>query len=305
MGSPAFAVPSLKALVAAGYPVVAAVTQPDKPAGRGGKVTPPEVKRAAAELGVPVLQPASVRKQEAQDALAAFQADLFIVAAYGKLLPQAVLDMPSRGCVNVHASLLPRWRGASPIAAAILAGDVVTGVSVMEMALAMDAGAVIRRAAVPIGPADTTGTLEMRLAELGARTLIEALPAWFDRELAAEPQAEAEVTVCKLLTKADGHLGAGMSAGEAGRAVRAYNPRPGAFVIYRGERLMTWEAHPVELAGEVAPGSLIRQGRAPVVAFRDGGLALDVVQRPGGKRLTGEQFVNGERGDLAPQVELA
>lgn len=311
MGSPEFAVPPLRALAAAGYQVVAAVTQPDKPAGRGGALSEPAVKAAAAALGVPVLQPGRLKDPSAVEALEGLAPDLFVVAAYGKILPQAVLDIPKRGSVNVHASLLPRWRGASPITAAILAGDVETGVSIMEMALAMDAGPVIAKASTPIGGEDTTGTLEPRLAELGARTLIGVLPGWYDRQITPEAQDEAHVTLCRLVSKADGHLRASMTVDEASRAVRAYNPWPGAYVLYRGERLAIWAAHVLAGACEGrSPGTCAVVGKSPAVVFRtaSGGtaaLALDLVQRPGGKRLSGEQFLNGERGLLAPEVGLA
>lgn len=305
MGSPAFAVPTLEALVAAGYPVVAVVTQPDRPAGRGGRVMPPEVKVAAKRLGIPVLQPPTFRDGAANEALAALGPDVIVVAAYGKILPAATLAIPRRGCLNVHASLLPRWRGASPIAAAILAGDAETGVTIMEMAREMDAGPVVAQASEPILAGDTTGSLEARLAVLGARTLIEALPGWFAGERVAVPQDEARVTYCQLIRKEDGHLRADMTAAEAERAVRAYDPWPGAFVGYRGGRLGIWRAHVVDDAAEAVPGTLLVHARRPAIAFTDGLLVLDEVQRPGGKRMAGDAFLNGERGRLAPQVGLA
>jgi methionyl-tRNA formyltransferase len=297
-GSPAFAVPSLRALAAAGYRLVGAVTQPDRPAGRGGALRPPEVKVAALELGLPVFQPETLRDQDVQSRLAAFEADVFVVAAYGKILPRAVLALPAHGCVNVHGSLLPRWRGPSPIAAAILAGDAETGVSIMELVRKMDAGPVIGRGTIPIGAEDTTGSLEPRLAELGARTLVELLPGWYDGIIPAEPQDESLVTYCQLLTKADGHLAATMTAAEAERAVRAYNPWPGAFVLYRGERLGIWKALVAEAPSGAAHGDMIITERKPACVFGDGVLVLDEVQKPGGKRLTGQQFLAGERGKL-------
>lgn len=304
MGSPGFAVPSLRALAGAGAEVVAALTQPDRPSGRGGRVQPPPVKLAALELGVSVLQPESLRQEDIQAQLRSFQAEVFVVAAYGKMLPQAVLDIPPHGCLNVHASLLPRWRGASPIAAAILAGDPVTGVSIMKLVRKMDAGPVISRVQTAVLPGDTTGSLEARLAGLGAGELVRVLPAWLSGELEAKPQDESAATYCGLVSKNDGHLKAAMTAAEAERAVRAYNPWPGAFVLYRAERLAIWRAH-VEPGPTPSPGATAVLGKFPAVAFADGWLVLEEVQRPGGKRLTGEQFLAGERGSLEPEVGLA
>ena len=303
MGSPEFAVPSLRALCEAGYPVVLAVTQPDKPAGRGGKLQKPPVKVAAEELGIPVFQPDTLRDEGVRARLAAAEADIFVVAAYGKILPQAVLDLPRRGCVNVHASLLPKWRGPSPISAAILAGDRETGVSIMELVRKMDAGPVISRRAMDIEAEDTTGTLETKLAALGAEELVRVLPGWFDGELVPEPQDEESATYCHILTKQDGWLKAAMTAAEAARAVRAFNPWPSAYVEMDGERLAVWAAHAAE--GSDAPGMVRVVRKRPAVAFGQGLLVLAEVQRPGGKRLTGEQFLAGLRGQLPPTVVLA
>jgi methionyl-tRNA formyltransferase len=305
MGSPAFAVPSLRALVAAGYNVVAVMSQPDRPAGRGAKVHAPEVKVAAVELGIDVFQPETLRDEAVRERMAGFEADVFVVAAYGKILPRAVLAMPRRGCLNVHASLLPRWRGASPINAAILAGDAESGVSIMELESKMDAGPVIARSAIPIAADDTAGTLEPRLAELGARTLLDVLPRWYDREIAAAPQDESLVTYCSLLKKEDGHLKSAMSVAEAQRAVRAYNPWPGAFVRYRDERLAIWSAHVAGLPAAASPGSLSIVEKRPAVTFAGGLLVLDEVQRAGSRRVPGQQFLNGERGELPAAIGLA
>lgn len=303
MGSPLFAVPSLRALVREGYDVALVVTQPDRPAGRGGRLQPPEVKVAAEALGLNVLQPETLKDEMVREMLRGIGADVFVVAAYGKILPRAVLEMPSRGCVNVHASLLPRWRGASPIDAAILAGDAETGVSIMELVQKMDAGPVIAQARTPIGPYDTTESLEPRLAELGAETLVKTLPGWLDGSLVAQPQDEALVTTCTLIKKEDGFLRASMTGTEAERVIRAYRPWPGAYVMYNGERLMIWKAH-VEAGEAGAAGSLALRDRQPAIAFTDGWLVLDEVQRAGSKRLSGRDFLNGERGRIGGRVEL-
>ncbi|MCC7365243.1 MAG: methionyl-tRNA formyltransferase [Dehalococcoidia bacterium] len=304
MGSPAFAVPSLRALRAAGYDIVMVLTQPDRPAGRGGRVAMPEVKAAALELGLPVLQPETLKDEAVRGQLRALRPHLAVVAAYGKILSRMVLAIPERGCINVHASLLPRWRGASPIGAAILAGDTETGVSIMEMAFELDAGPVISQSAIPIRPDHTTGTLEPELAALGARALVETLPRWYEGELAAVPQDESRVTFCGLVHKDDGHLRAEMTAAEAERAVRAYDPWPGAFVDYRGQRLAIWNAAVAPLPTLAPPGSTMVIDRQPAVAFRDGALVLREVQRQGAKRLPGNVFLNGERGALPDTVGL-
>lgn len=305
MGSPAFAVPSLRALVAAGYPVVAAVSQPDRPAGRGGRVQPPPVKVAAQELGIESFQPEILRDSAVQERLAGYGATVFVVAAYGKILPAAVLAIPARGCVNVHASLLPRWRGPSPIVSAIREGDSVTGVSIMELVLKMDAGPVILRAGMAIEATDTAATLEPRLAELGAAKLVEALPEWLSGAIHPVPQDESLATYCRLITKSDGHLKATMTASEAERAVRAYNPWPTAVVGYRSERLAIWAAHTDVTRPASSPGTLRVIGREPAVAFRDAWLVLDEVQRTGARRMAARDFLNGERGTLPPEVGLA
>jgi len=305
MGSPEFAVPSLHALAGAGHDIALAVTQPDRPAGRGGRLQPPPVKRAAMELGIGVFQPDSLRDSDVQATLRDAQADVFVVAAYGKILPQAVLDIPRRGCVNVHASLLPRWRGPSPVVAAILAGDPVTGVSIMELVRKMDAGPVISRVAIPVGERETAGELEGRLAGAGAAELVRVLPGWLAGELAAEPQDESLATYCHILRKEDGWLRREMSAAEAERAVRAYNPWPGAFVMAGELRLSIWRAGVLSESPPAAPGAMGLVARRPAIAFRDGWLMLEEVQKPGGKRLTSEQYLAGLRGQLPEAVTLA
>jgi len=305
MGSPAFAVAPLRALAQAGYSIVGAVTQPDRPAGRGGRLTPPEARLAAQSLGVPVFQPESMRDAAALAKLEGWEPDVVVVAAFGKILPRAVLPTPTRGCINVHASLLPCWRGPSPVAAAILAGDVETGVSIMEMAPKMDAGPIIARERVAILPNDTTGTLQARLAEAGGRLLVATFPDWYDGAIVAQRQDENLATYCPLLKKEDGHLMARMTASDAERAVRAYDPWPGAFVLYRGDRLGIWNAHVEAAPGELPVGAMVVASKSPAVAFRDGLLVLDEVQRTGSRRQSGKDFVNGQRGALDSEVTLA
>ncbi len=304
MGSPAFAVWPLRALVESGYAVVGVVTQPDRPAGRGSHLTPPKVKAVAENLGLGVIQPETLRDEVVRAELIAWRPDLFVVAAFGKILSRAVLAIPRRGCVNVHASLLPRWRGASPIAASILAGDAETGVSIMEMAPRMDAGAVIARQATPILPEDTAGVLEARLAELGGQLLVDALPAWIDRTIVPEAQDELQASYCSLLTKGDGRLSEAMTASEAERAVRAYNPWPGAFVSYRGGRLGIWKAHIEPASAGLVPGAIVAAEKRPALVCRDGLLVLDLVQMAGARRQSGRDFLNGHRGALGSGATL-
>ena len=305
MGSPEFALPALRALVEGGYDVRLAVTQPDRRAGRGGRMRAPAAKVEAERLGIPVFQPRSFREPEAVAELAAVEPDLIAVAAYGRILPQAVLDLPGRPVVNIHPSLLPRWRGPSPVAAAILAGDRETGVSIMELVPEMDAGPVLAARPFPIAPDDTTGGLEARLAEEGATLLVETLPAWLAGDLRATPQDESAVTVCPLLEKGDGHLRADMTAVEAERAVRAYDPWPRAFVTYNGDRLAVWRAHVADAGEGYVPGAITVVAGKPAVVFREGALVLDEVQRSGSRRIPGEAFLNGERGRLAQSAGLA
>ena len=304
MGSPEFAVPSLRALIAAGYDVRLAVAQPDRPAGRGGRLRPPPAKEEAERQGVPVFQPETFRDPEAVARLAAVEPDVTVVAAYGKILPRSVLAIPARGTLNVHGSLLPRWRGPSPVTAAIMAGDGETGVTIMSLVPKMDAGPMLAARATSIGPDETAGELEERLSALGADLLVDTLPGWLDGSIVAEEQDEALVTYCSLLTKADGHLRRDMTADEAARAVRAYNPWPGAFAGYRDGRLAIWRAHAAS-ATEAEPGQLLVHERRPAIAFTGGLLLLDEVQRAGSKRVSGEAFLNGERANLPSAVGLA
>ncbi len=303
MGSPDFAVPSLKALVDSGHRIVAVVTQPDRSAGRGGRLAEPPVKPVARDLSIPVFQPESMRDPATIETLRNMHPGVIVVAAYGKILPRAVLSIPSRGSLNVHASLLPRWRGASPVAAAIRTGDAETGVSIMEVVRRMDAGPVVARTTTPIGPEATTATLEPLLASLGAELLVRTLPAWEENKLTPVPQDEAAATYCHILTKEDAHLSAEETAIEAERAVRAFDPWPGAFVEYRGRRLAIWSAH--VKGQEALPGSTHVVDRLPAVAFREGLLLLDEVQLPGRKRVPGKAFLNGQRDWLKMPVGLA
>jgi methionyl-tRNA formyltransferase len=227
-----------------------------------------------------------------------------VVAAYGKILPKTLLALSGVAFVNVHASLLPRWRGASPIAAAIFAGDAETGISLMRMETKMDAGPVFARRRIPIPPDATAGSLDAELAEIGADVLVERLPGWLSGELEAEAQDESVATYCWTLSKADGHLSRALDVAQAERAVRAYNPWPGAYVGYRGERLGIWKGSIDPSGPRAEPGAMGIVEKLPAIAFAGGWLLLEQVQRPGGRRISGAQFLQGERGALAPECEL-
>jgi methionyl-tRNA formyltransferase len=277
-----------------GAEVVAVLTQPDRPAGRGHGTTTPPVKVAALERGLTVLQPENVSAPDSLEALRALAPDVAVVAAYGQILRQRFLDLPARGCVNVHASLLPRHRGASPIAAAILAGDEVSGVTLMEVVRALDAGPAIARVEEPILDTDTTGTLEQRISLAGGRLIRESLLPWYQGALPAVPQDESLVTYAPQLRREDARLDWSMPSIELWRRVRAFNPWPVAFTTWRGEELRVLQASP--LPGEGTSGTVVSVGEdGPVVQCGEGRLALRWVQRAGKKAQSGIEFARGAR----------
>ncbi|MCX7680400.1 MAG: methionyl-tRNA formyltransferase [Anaerolineae bacterium] len=297
MGTPAFAVPTLMAL-ADNYPVVGVVTQPDRPAGRGQQLTPPAVKRAALERGLPLIQPPSLRDPQALAQLVAWAPQLIVVASFGQILRREVLELPRYGCLNVHASLLPRWRGAAPIVAALLAGDEVTGVTIMQMDAGIDTGPILAQREEPIRPDDTQATLEARLALLGAQLLLEVLPAYLAGELKPRPQPDEGVTYTGVLRKEDGRIDWSRPATELARQVRAYHPWPGAFTTLRGQHLKILRATPLpEWRGEERPGTLLLldNGATVAVATGEGALRLEEVQIAGGRPMDIAAFLCGRR----------
>lgn len=294
-GTPDFAVPCLRAALEGGS-VLAVLTQPDRPAGRGRQPQMSPVKQVALEHGISVLQPQSLRETEVQAQLAAFAPDLLIVVAYGLILPQAVLDIPRFGAWNVHASLLPRWRGAAPIQRAIEAGDGETGVCLMQMEKGLDTGPVLLRAATPISDEDTGGSLHDRLAGLGADVLAEGLlQLAAGKAPLAVPQDHAQATYAHMLDKAEARLDWAQPAATLARRIRAFNPWPVAEVQLEGERLRIHRA--VAVAGNGAPGEVLLAGREGlVVACSDGALRLDVVQRDGGRAISATDYLNARPG---------
>ena len=300
MGSPAFAVPTLRALAAA-YPVVGVVTQPDRPAGRGRKVTPPPVKEAAQALGLPVMQPRRLKAPEAMEQLRVWAPDLIVVAAYGQILRPAVLSLPRHGCLNVHASLLPRWRGASPITAAILAGDPQTGVTIMQMDAGMDTGPILTQRAEAIRPEDDAASLSDRLGRLGADLLMETLPCYLEGKIRPKPQPKTGITLCRLIKKEQARIDWTRPAVEIERMVRAYRPWPGAFTTWQGKTLKIGAASVAE--GEAEPGRVVAWGKQAAVGTGSGLLVIEKVQLPGKKMLDIRDFLRGRPDFIGAKLE--
>jgi len=286
MGSPDFSVPALRALHAAGHEIVMVYCQPPRPAGRGQKETPCPVHRAALDLGLPVRTPARVRRDATEHAaFAALRLDAAIVAAYGLILPREMLEAPRMGCLNIHASLLPRWRGAGPIQAAILAGDAESGITIMQMDEGLDTGPMLLRGSVPIGPRATTPELHDALAAIGGPLVLRALA----ERPAAVPQPEDGITYAPKLGKEDGRLNWAESAVALDRRVRALNPWPGTYFRHGEDTLRVLEAEPA--AGQGAPGTVLDD--AALVACGEGALRLLKLQRAGRAAMPAESFLRG------------
>jgi len=297
MGTPEFAVPSLVALLREGYDIVGVLTQPDRRAGRGRKLIASPVKRLAQQHSLTIQQPHTLRDPDAQANLAALTPDVIVVAAYGLILPRAVLDLPSHGCVNVHGSLLPRHRGAAPIAAAILAGDQEAGVSIMLMDAGVDTGPVLSTASLPIAPEDTTGTLTGKLATLGADLLMETLPRWLGDEITPRPQPAAGATYADRIDKRAGEIDWSEPAVLIERRVRAYQPWPTAYTFWNGHRLKILRARAEEIQETREQGLVIagKVGEVGVVTGT-GVLWLKEVQLAGKRPLPSEAFLRGATG---------
>src|SRR6059036_3002937 len=291
-GTPEFALPTLEALLARHH-VVAIITQPDRPSGRGHRLMAPPVKRRAEAAGIPVLQPARLRDPEWPERLAAFDAEVAVVVAFGQILPKAVLDIPARGSINVHASLLPRYRGAAPIAWAILRGETETGITTFQMDPGMDTGALLLSESTPIGADETAGELSERLAALGADVLIETL-ARLDR-LTPVPQRHEEATLAPRLTKTDGDLDWARPARDLVNVVRGCNPWPGAATSSATEKFSIWRATAVATGTLGSPGTLVPHGGELTIATGDGGVLPLEVQPENRRRMTWAEYLRGAR----------
>lgn len=289
-GTPEFAAVALREILAAGHQVALVLSQPDRPAGRGMAVQASPVKRLAVDAGIPVFQPSTLKDDAAQATLRAVSADVMVVAAYGLILPQAVLDIPRFGCINIHASLLPRWRGAAPIQRAILAGDTETGVCIMQMESGLDTGPVLRCASVPITAAETAGHLHDRLASLGGHLIVDVLAAL---PLPAVPQAMAGITYAAKFDKGEAQLDWHLPAEQLARKVRAFNPAPGASFLWQGTAVKVWVAEVTDGRGEPGLVLAVDKGGIVVACGNGGALSLQELQRAGGRRLTAAQFTSG------------
>ena len=292
MGSPDFALPSLRAL-ADHYEIVGVVTQPDRASGRGRDLKAPPVKTLALALGIPVMQPEKLRLPEAMDQLRVWAPELIVVAAFGQILKKDVLELPRFGCINVHASLLPRWRGAAPINAAILHGDEETGVTIMKMDVGLDTGPMLSQRSIRLTREDTAGSVFEKLSTLGADLLLETLPDYFSGKLTPIPQSEEGVTYAPMLKKEEGKLDFNQDAHELERRVRALNPWPGAFLDFDGALLKVHRAR-VE-TGEVTAGQRLIVQNQPAIGARGGFLILEEVQPAGKKSMSGRSFLAGAR----------
>ena len=296
MGSPDFALPGLSALAAARtYQVVGVITQPDRASGRGRELKSPPVKNLALELDIPIMQPEKLRTPESMQQLSVWNPDLIIVAAFGQILKKDVLDLPRYGCINVHASLLPRWRGAAPINAAILAGDEETGVTIMQMDVGLDTGPMLAKKSIRLNPDDTTGSALQALSTLGADLLLETLPEYLSGNLKPVPQPAEGATYAPMLKKEDGLLDFTRPAIELERRVRAMNPWPGAWFEWNGNPLKVLRASVISGEKGLLNGNRFTIEGRPAIMSADDALALDEVQPAGKKIMSGKSFLAGAR----------
>lgn len=293
-GTPEFSVPTLEALINSPHEVVAVYTQPDRPKGRGRHLAASPIKELAVAKHIPVEQPLSLKKPEIQAQLAQYAADVMVVVAYGLILPKAVLDLPKYGCINVHASLLPRWRGASPIQQAILAGDKKSGVTIMQMDIGLDNGDMLLQKTCEIHADETAQTLHDRLSEIGASALLQTLDLLAQHKLQPEKQDEKLVTHAPKINKTDAKINWQLSAIEIERQVRGYNPWPIAFCELNGAPVRIWQAKAINESVTATPGSVIGlEDHAIIVATGEGLLAIEKLQLAGGKPITAQDFING------------
>ncbi len=305
-GTPDFAARHLDALLSSGHQVVGVFTQPDRPAGRGKKLMPSPVKVLAEEHGLPVFQPASLRPQENQQLVADLNADVMVVVAYGLILPKAVLDMPRLGCLNVHGSLLPRWRGAAPIQRSLWAGDADTGVTIMQMDVGLDTGDMLYKLSCPITDEDTSATLYDKLAELGPKGLIDTLQQLADNRVQPEVQDEALVTYAEKLTKEEARLDWSLPAAQLERCIRAFNPWPMSWLEIDGQPVKVWQASVIAGPVNAAPGTIIEANKQGIqVATVEGILNLESLQPAGKKAMSAQDLLNSRREWFTPGNSLA
>ncbi len=291
-GTPEFAVPALEALIEADHDIVMVLTQPDRPAGRGMKLRASPIKQLALKHQLTIFQPASLKSEEVQANIAAVECDVMIVAAYGLIIPTSVLNLPKKGCYNIHGSLLPRWRGAAPIHRAILAGDTETGVTIMEVVPKLDAGAMVSKGSMPILETDTTQSLHDAISLLGAKLMVEAMRTLQETgKLAAEPQDESLVTYAHKVEKSESVMDWRQSAVALSRQIRAFNPFPVATTTFREETCRIWFATASQ--GHAEEGEVVEVGTTIQVGCGDGLLEIHELQMPGAKRQTAQQFIQG------------
>ena len=304
-GTPDFAATALKALIAAGHTIVGVYSQPDRPAGRGRKLQPSPVKQVALDHEIPVYQPETLKTPEAQKQLADLNPDVMIVAAYGLILPKAVLDIPTHGCLNIHASLLPRWRGAAPIQRAIAAGDAETGITIMQMDEGLDTGAMLLKSLTAIEDSDTGGSLHDRLAELGGNAIIKALKLLQKGELTGEPQNDELACYASKLSKTEGHIDWATDAKAIERLVRAFNPWPGTYTDLGDQRIRIHEARALVTTSDGLPGTVVQRDREGIdIACGNGTLRITRLQLPGSRAQSVNDLINGGKELLMPGQEL-
>ncbi|MDF0751429.1 methionyl-tRNA formyltransferase [Marinobacter sp. 71-i] len=304
-GTPDFAATALKALLATRHQVVGVYSQPDRPAGRGRKLTPTPVKQVALDANIPVFQPQSLKTAEAQQELRALDADVMIVAAYGLILPRAVLDTPRHGCLNIHASLLPRWRGAAPIQRAIAAGDRETGITIMQMDAGLDTGEMLLKSITPITENDTGGSLHDRLADLGGESIVKALEHLEKGELNGEIQDESRACYASKLSKEEGHIDWTLDASAISRLIRAFNPWPGTYTDLDDMHIRIHQAEVLDDTSDKHPGTVIRRDRDGIdVACGLESLRITRLQLPGSRPQSANDLINGGKEILMPGQEL-
>ncbi|MDH5631381.1 MAG: methionyl-tRNA formyltransferase [Gammaproteobacteria bacterium] len=307
-GTPDFAVPALRALIDAGHDIVAVFTQPDRPAGRGQKLRPSPVKQLALDAGIPVFQPLSLKTEDAQEHIRRLDADVMVVVAYGLILPPAVLSLPRLGCLNIHGSLLPRWRGAAPIQRAIEAGDSETGITIIQMDVGLDTGAMLLKRVCPIGATDNAQDLHDRLANLGASAIVDAIQNLASRQLHPEMQDDALANYAAKLEKPEGAIDWHQPAMVIDRKIRAFTPWPGAYSTWQGKRLRILQAHPVleptEQILDAPPGTVTGASKFGIeVQTGEGRIILTRLQAEGAKPMATADFLNGNPMSIGQRFE--